>query len=168
MVFEREARELTFSCFLQIVNCIHFYHLYNSFISEENHSNAQRSGSCWTDYHVHPSTHSASDVGTVTPQACYERCIQRYGAGNCAGFDTRANCRLYSFSGYVDTNRITTTRNCAVNGNAANCDEWTGSDCYAVIIEDTSTRRTDDMLNMTCFKTSMNGEGTTFWNGFGT
>ena len=92
-------------------------------------------GSCWTNDHVHPSTHSASDVGTVTPQACYERCIQMYGAGNCAGFDTRANCRLYSFSGYVDTNRITTTKNCAVNGNAANCDEWTGGNCYAAKIE---------------------------------
>ena len=128
-------------------------------------------GSCWTNDHVHPSTHSTSDVGTVTPQACYERCIETYGAGNCAGFDTRANCLIYSFSGDVETNRITTTRNCDVNGGATNCDTWTGGDCYAAIVqyshEDTSTRRTD-MLNMTCFTTSMNGEGTTFWNGFGT
>ena len=35
-------------------------------------------GSCWTDDHVHPSTHENSDVGVVTPQACYERCIERY------------------------------------------------------------------------------------------
>eukprot|EP00938_MAST-03A_sp_MAST-3A-sp1_P002383 g2383.t1 len=91
-------------------------------------------GSCWTSSHVNP-PYDPSNVGTVTPQACYERCIQMYGAGNCAGFDTRANCRLYSFSGYVDTNRITTTKNCAVNGNAANCDEWTGGNCYAAKIE---------------------------------
>ena len=43
VVFEREARELTFSRFHQNDNCITSYHLYHSFTSEENHSNTQRS-----------------------------------------------------------------------------------------------------------------------------
>ena len=86
-------------------------------------------GTCMNVYNELP-TNTAASLSDISPQKCYDACIKTYGTTNCAGFDTRTGCQIYSFSNDVERNKITTTGNCV---SSSNC-----GDCYVVTTDVTS------------------------------
>jgi len=86
-------------------------------------------GVCMNSYNELP-TNTAASLSDVSPQKCYDACVKTYGTTNCAGFDTRTGCQIYSFSNDVERYKITTTGNCV---SSSNC-----GDCFVVTTEVTS------------------------------
>merc|ERR1712107_835447 len=87
-------------------------------------------GSCWDAGSGHAGGYQSLTEASNDPQTCAEACVRVYGE-DCARFDTRGRCLIYTLAG-DPSNRLVTTRNCNVNGNLANCDSWSGGTCYSM------------------------------------
>ena len=99
---------------------------YDKYLTRASRSNT---GTCMNAYDELP-TNTAASLSDISPQKCYDACVKTYGTTNCAGFDTRTGCQIYSFSNDVERNKITTTGNCV---SSSNC-----GDCFVVTTEVTS------------------------------
>lgn len=86
-------------------------------------------GSCWDVYRNHAARSANAAASSASPSDCHAACLRWYGNYQCAGFDTRAGCQIYS-NGGNPARAITQTKNCATNGGLPGCDSWNGGTCY--------------------------------------